>query len=222
MHRIDTPGSVDGRFSDGNPAIGQQATQVLSKWFNAIQDEIVHVIERANIDLDDDDNEQLYEAIIALIAGVVGDGGGAVPTTRQLLGGGLVTGGGDLTANRTLTVAKASAAEAAAQTDDTKAVTPLALAGLVGRSVVGSSWVLTLGTTIVQIFSGTANPNGTTIFTLPQAFPNSGRGAWLSGGEQHPSASENNPFVSGIGQSSVSVFNAVGFSLSVTILAIGN
>ena len=43
-------------------------------------------------------------------------------------GGGLATGGGDLSANRTITVTKASSAEVITGTEDAKAVTPLALA----------------------------------------------------------------------------------------------
>lgn len=55
---------------------------------------------------------------------------GAVPTGRTVTGGGLVTGGGDLSANRTLTVAIASAAEALAGTDNTKALTSASLASI--------------------------------------------------------------------------------------------
>lgn len=57
--------------------------------------------------------------------------GGKVPTTRTISAGGLATGGGDLSANRTITVPKASAADVAAATDDTKALTPLSIAALV-------------------------------------------------------------------------------------------
>ena len=42
--------------------------------------------------------------------------------------GGIASGGGDLTANRTITVTKATGAEAETGSNDTKAVTPLALA----------------------------------------------------------------------------------------------
>jgi hypothetical protein len=47
--------------------------------------------------------------------------------TVTITGGGLATGGGSLAANRVITVPKATGAEAAAGTDDTKAITPLAL-----------------------------------------------------------------------------------------------
>src|SRR5436189_524296 len=47
--------------------------------------------------------------------------------TITITGGVLATGGGSLAANRVITVPKATGAEAAAGTDDTKAITPLAL-----------------------------------------------------------------------------------------------
>lgn len=50
---------------------------------------------------------------------------GGVTTARQVLGGGLITGGGNLSADRTLTVTAATAAEVAAGTSNTVVVTPL-------------------------------------------------------------------------------------------------
>lgn len=52
---------------------------------------------------------------------------GKPPNARQVLGGGLATGGGNLSADRTITVPKATGAEAVTGADDAKAVTPLAL-----------------------------------------------------------------------------------------------
>lgn len=49
-------------------------------------------------------------------------------------GAGLVTGGGDLTANRTLTVTAAVAADIVTGTDTTKALTAAALAGVIGTA----------------------------------------------------------------------------------------
>lgn len=51
-----------------------------------------------------------------------------VSTSRSVVGGGLATGGGPLTQDRTITVQKALDADVQTGTDDTKAVTPLALA----------------------------------------------------------------------------------------------
>jgi len=221
MHRIDSSGSVDGSFSSGNPATGQQATLITAEWLNDMQENIAHAIEQAGIGLVKGDETQLSDALVALIAGVVGDGGGAVSTTRQILAAGLASGGGDLTADRTITVPKASTAEVSAQVNDTKAVTPAALAGLVGLTVSGSAWIIKLGSVTLQIFTGTAFPNATTNQTLPIAFPNQCRAAFINGGESSISASSN-AFVSGYGTSSVSVFSAHDDPITVTVLAIGN
>lgn len=78
MHRIDGPGAVSalptprpdgtpGFFSRGNPALGQQSTRVTEEWCNAVQEEIVGVIEQAGIVLDKTDNKQLVLAIMAMI-----------------------------------------------------------------------------------------------------------------------------------------------------------
>lgn len=59
---------------------------------------------------------------------------GKVATSRSVTGAGLATGGGALTADQIITVPKATGAEALTGTDDTKAITPLALAtGITSR-----------------------------------------------------------------------------------------
>jgi hypothetical protein len=113
MHRIDTSGNVLNRFSEGNPAAGQLATRLSAAWFNDVQENIAEVIEYAGIALVKGTETQLRDAIVALIAGVVGSGGGSVPTTRQVNGAGLATGGGPLAADLVLTVLKASSADVA-------------------------------------------------------------------------------------------------------------
>lgn len=92
MHRIDTNGAVTGLFQEGNPAIGQQATRLGAAWLNDMQENIAKVIEDAGIELVKGDYDQLRDAIVAMIAGVVGDGDGAVPTTLTVTGAGLATG----------------------------------------------------------------------------------------------------------------------------------
>lgn len=221
MHRIDTSGNVDNRFHPGNPATGQQATLVDQDWLNAVQEEIVSVILAANIPLEKGTNDQLAAAIVALIAGVVGDGSGAVPTTRQVLAGGLLTGGGNLAADRTISLAGATVQEAADQIRDDVAVTPASLAGLVSLTEIGASWVIRLGEVIVQLFSGTVQGNSTTVLTLPQAFPTLCRSAFVNGDDAIGNAQDNAPFVNGVGASSISVFNARDNSVLVNVLAIG-
>lgn len=221
MHRIDTPGAVDGKFQDGNPAVGQQATQLRADWFNDVQEEIATVIEEAGIVLTKGDTDQLYSAIIALVAGVVGDGGGAVPTTRQVLAGGIATGGGDLAADRTITVNKATPGEVSAGVRDDVVVTPLGLVGLVGQTGAGGTMILTLGDAIVQIFTGTAGANGTTVLTLPQAFPTECVAAFCNGGSPDADAQDNFPYVSGKGLTSVSIFSPRDSSLFCNVIAFG-
>lgn len=220
MHRIDSSGHIDNKFQPGNPAIGQIATLIAADWLNAIQEAICRVIELANIDLVKGEDDQLYDAIIALVAGVVGDGSGAVPTTRLVSTSGLAGGGGDLAADRTIDVPKASQAEVSALTIDNKAVTPLALAGLVGLTVSGSNWVLKIGQVVVQIFRGYCSANSTTILTLPQTFVTECKAAWVNGGPTTPGAEDNNPHVTGTGVSQVSVFNPATAGY-VDLLAIG-
>lgn len=69
MHRIDTDGHLNNRFTDENIQTGQEATVIGADWPNAIQDEICAVIEAAGISLSKGDNNQLLEAIQALMAG---------------------------------------------------------------------------------------------------------------------------------------------------------
>lgn len=220
MHRVDTPGSVDGLFNDGNPAVGQQATQLLSDWFNDVQENLAHTIEEAGLVLTKGDYTQLYAALLALIAGVVGTGGGAVPTTRTVTGSGLATGGGDLALDRVISVTKATGPEVAARVRDDVAVTPLGLVGLFSSTGGAGVLILHIGTVVVQVFSATANSNTTTVVTLPETFPTECVAAFCNGGEFDYGVQDNGPWVSGRGLSSVSILNAIS-TIPVQIIAIG-
>lgn len=67
MYRIDSRGATgDGRFTEGNPSTGTPATVVNAQWMNAVQDEIVGVIEGAGLPLEKTDSTQLLAAISAL------------------------------------------------------------------------------------------------------------------------------------------------------------
>jgi hypothetical protein len=223
MFRIDQPGHVANKFVTGNPQAGQQATRMGAEWPNAVQEELCHVIEFAGLVLNKLDSTQLRQAIVALIAGVVGTGGGSVPTTRNVLGAGLVTGGGPLAADLTLTVPKASAAEVLAGANDTKAVTPLGLASAFARSLTSNGYCVIpfAGGFMLQWMSGTVTGNGTTILNLPTSFPTANFAAVCTGGNAVINAQDNSPFVSGRGVSNVSIFNAVDSSCSVDVIALG-
>ncbi len=221
MHRVDTDGHVANKFTDGNPVFGQRATVVDAAILNAVQEAICLVVEGAGIVLSKGDDTQLYDAIVALIAGVVGTGGGSVPTTRLVSAGGLLTGGGNLAADRTISLAKATPAEAAAGVLDDRAVTPLGLAGLI--SVTGGAGVMVFkaGPAVFQFFAATVAANGTTILSLPESFPTECVSAICTGGKLSTSAQDNNPIVSGVGLSNISIFSAEDLSLPVYVAAFG-
>lgn len=222
MHRVDSPGSVNGRFQNGNPVVGQQATQLLAEWFNDVQENLAKVIEDAGLNLEKGNFALLRDAIVLMIAGVVGDGDGAVPTTLTITGAGLATGGGDLTTNRVITVPKALAADVAAGTDDTKAVTPLALAGGIGGKVLAASGYITLlGGVILQWTTASVSGNGSTNVTLPTTFPAQCVFADFSGGGALVNAQDNDPFVSNRSASTVTIFSARDEGTAGVVFAIG-
>lgn len=66
MQRTDADGNVNGLFSDGNSEQGQLATVIDAKWLNNVQEEIAGFIESAGLELDDDDDNQLYDALLAI------------------------------------------------------------------------------------------------------------------------------------------------------------
>lgn len=172
MHRIDTLGSVEGKFDEGNPATGQRATRISADWMNDVQEAICYVIEQQGIELEKGDETQLRAAILALVAGVVGSGGGAVPTTRQVNTSGLATGGGDLAANRTISVPKASSAETAAGSLDTKAITPAALASAFAGVAALNGYIPLPGGWLIQFgYLRGAYSEGGVAVTFPTAFP---------------------------------------------------
>lgn len=70
MHRIDTPtaqkdkfGAGKNGFTRGNPQTGTSATELDDDYFDALQEEIVGVIEAAAIQLDKSDRGQLLKAM---------------------------------------------------------------------------------------------------------------------------------------------------------------
>lgn len=101
-----TPEDPTPDYIDGNRLSGIVGSYPPAKFFNQLQREVLAVIENAGLEPSANNLEQLYEAILALIAAGGGGGGGGgggpyVPTTRTLTAGAGLTGGGDLSANRT-------------------------------------------------------------------------------------------------------------------------
>lgn len=65
MHKIDGANHVDFQFSDGDPSIGAPGTVITEDWLNAVQGELVAVIEACGITLDKANNAQLLAACVA-------------------------------------------------------------------------------------------------------------------------------------------------------------
>ena len=67
MHKIASDGAtVDNQFTEGNVALNIPATIVSAAWLNAVQGELVNLIERYGIELNEDDSDdatQAYKAI---------------------------------------------------------------------------------------------------------------------------------------------------------------
>ena len=122
--------------------------------------------------------------------------------SRTISGGGLISGGGDLTANRTLSVAKATAAQVLARLLDNVAVTPLGLAAFVDMAVMSDSaaatcWRLTFGGTdyFLQMGKGTLTGDSQTTITFPQAYTT--KAYFLASGNATDVSNEGNSAQSG-------------------------
>ena len=80
MHRIDTPTAVKDKFgpgkngfTDGNIRTGRHATWLNSAMWDALQEEICGVIEKAGIELNKEEHDQLYKAILLLVGGAINE-----------------------------------------------------------------------------------------------------------------------------------------------------
>lgn len=98
MHRIDGPAAAPGgHFTDGDPSVGTPATVVTDDWANAVQEELVAVIEATGAALAKPDNTQLLAAIRTLVAAALPPGAiqafgvSAVPTGWLECNGGTFT-----------------------------------------------------------------------------------------------------------------------------------
>jgi hypothetical protein len=65
MQRINTP---NGLFAGGDPATNTKGTLIAADWLNAVQEEILAVIEEAELDPTNEDLSQLLQAISKIFA----------------------------------------------------------------------------------------------------------------------------------------------------------
>jgi len=109
MDRINTSTATsDRKFTEGSPESGTPATVVSALWLTQVQEEIANVILAAGFTLSAEDDSQLRQAIVALIAA-------AAPTINAA------------TEAAAGIVELATIAEAIAGTDEERAVTPAGL-----------------------------------------------------------------------------------------------
>ncbi|HAS1123638.1 TPA: hypothetical protein I3786_002044 [Enterobacter cloacae] len=80
MHRIDTPtaqadkfGPGKNGFTNGDPATGRRATDLNSDMWDAVQEEICTVVEKAGLALNKDQHDQLHQAIVKIITSKIPD-----------------------------------------------------------------------------------------------------------------------------------------------------
>jgi hypothetical protein len=105
----------------------------------------------------------------AALAAILGFLAAAAPSTRQLVGAGLAQGGGDFSADRIITVLKATAADVAAGTADDRAITPAALSG--SPRTLGAAGQLQIPGTPIFLKWGTAYVSlGSQVVYFPEAF----------------------------------------------------
>lgn len=67
-----------GEYTEGNPAAGVAATLIKAAWLNAIQRELINVLDGAGIRLDPTDDRQLIKAITELLSKKLSLSGGQV------------------------------------------------------------------------------------------------------------------------------------------------
>jgi len=83
MHKVDAPGAdLANEFSDGDPQTGVPATTLESKFMNTLQRELVNVVEQEDIELDDKNDGQVYQAMQSLMQKT--SAGEIPPGTRML------------------------------------------------------------------------------------------------------------------------------------------
>ncbi|QIW90022.1 putative tail protein [Pseudomonas phage SC_10_H1H2H8_2017] len=78
--------NASGEYTEGNPGAGVDATLIRAPWLNAVQRELVGLVQGAGIDLDPADDAQVLKAVRALAALALGK---ALPNNNPLPGGSL-------------------------------------------------------------------------------------------------------------------------------------
>lgn len=85
--------ALDGLFTNGKVASGIAPTRLVAEWFNAVQTELVNIVESADIELDPQDSTQVLKALNKLFltrlnpfSDIASDGDEALSNARRNLG----------------------------------------------------------------------------------------------------------------------------------------
>ncbi|MDU1063271.1 MAG: hypothetical protein E7A35_22895, partial [Leclercia adecarboxylata] len=81
MHRIDTPtaqkdkwGAGKNGYTNGDPTVGVKSTALNAEIFDSLQEEICNVIEKFGVELDPENNEQLWTVLSEALNGFIQNG----------------------------------------------------------------------------------------------------------------------------------------------------
>ena len=113
--QVEATATQDGKYTDGSVAGGIAATRLRAAAFNAMQEELAHIVESAGLALDINDMTQVLKAIQKLtlsrinpFADIKSDGAAAISTALANLGLGELSiagvSGGSLTASGYITI----------------------------------------------------------------------------------------------------------------------
>ena len=148
--QVEATATQDGKYTDGSVAGGIAATRLRAAAFNAMQEELAHIVESAGLALDINDMTQVLKAIQKLtlsrinpFADIKSDGAAAISTALANLGLG--------------DIAKAGVGKGVAS-DNGFFTVPVLIAG------VKTEFYVQWGKATVS--------NSTGVITLPVAFPN--------------------------------------------------
>ncbi|HII2479124.1 TPA: gp53-like domain-containing protein, partial [Escherichia coli] len=91
--QVEATATQDGKYTDGSVAGGIAATRLRAAAFNAMQEELAHIVESAGLALDINDMTQVLKAIQKLtlsranpFADIKSDGAAAISTALTNLG----------------------------------------------------------------------------------------------------------------------------------------
>lgn len=167
--QVEATATQDGKYTDGSVAGGIAATRLRAAAFNAMQEELAHIVESAGLALDINDMTQVLKAIQKLtlsranpFADIKSDGAAAISTALTNLGLGKIATVADIQAG---TASKLVDAEGLKKYLPTKV---MQVSGFIRIPDVPGGTIIQWGQVTGTINEGTKN------VVLPTPFPNSG------------------------------------------------